>query len=408
MYKVLSKKGYFLYVSVILLTLYSCDFKKKNAEQIRAHKYGILINAKSGERSNDRILWVNSLDTGEINTEQNSIDISSKLGSSIVMRDGYLFNFDKHTHLLTKFSYDEHQLVDKGSVKLKDFDIISYTVNLDSTLLYISASTYIGANSYLIINSKTMKQVKKGVLHLPIANRQLLKDNFGWLANHKLYIAYSSFDENYDFCSDTSYMAVLDYPGFGHPKISKDTRSAFPGTGINGLFNSFEDKTGNIYVLTSPVFYHGNHPTAPTAFYRLSKGKYAFDQDYFFDLSALAKGSHLLGIAYAGNGKVILATSSYPSTGNSDYYVADVYDKTLKLLLKKQHVPNYIWGTSGFTEGENAYFIVNIKDNLAQIYRYNSSTGELKKGAVIKGIVSEKSSYKIFTSPFRQEKIQQH
>lgn len=377
-----------------LLTLNACTHK--NSEKAENYRYGILINATSGERSNDRIVWANSLDSGEINTEQHSLDISGKLGLSVVMKDSFLFNFDKHTHQFTKFSYAAHKLTNKGSVQLGNFDVLSYTVNLDSNLMFISGSGRSEENRYYIVDSRSMKPTDSGTLKLPVGKKQLLKDNFGWLSNHKLYIAYSSFDEHYDFCSDTSYMAVMDYPGFGNPKIAKDTRSAFPGTGINGLFNSFQDKKGDIYILTSPIFYHGNHPTAPTAFYRLSKGSTAFDQDYFFNLSALAEGSHLLGIVYAGNGKVILATSSYPLTESSDYYVADVYDKTMKPLLEKQPVPNYIWDTSGFTERENGYFIVNGKDHKAQVYRYNSNTGKLTKGAVIRGIVTPKSSYKVF------------
>jgi hypothetical protein len=166
---------------------------------------------------------------------------------------------------------------------------------------------------------------------------------------------------------------------------------------VNGLFNTFSDHKGDLYIVTAPIYYLGNNPNASTGFFRVNKGAQSFDKDYFFNLSSLINGGHLLGITYAGNGKVIMATTRYPSQKKSDFYVADVYNKTLKPLLKDKHEPNYTWGTGGFNEGSKAWFIVNENNN-AQIYSYNSLTGELRKGAIIKGIVSDQSSYLIFSS----------
>lgn len=382
-----------LRISFAALLIGACSpADKKNSTQ---NKYLLIINGEKGSRDEDRMLWFDALDSNLILHTDQASSINNKLGSAVIPTDSFLLSFDKKAGSLSKYLYAADGLKPVAELKLQDFEYISFTTRLDSSLLYISGRGENNISSYAIVNTKEMELAKKGQLNLPVAKGQNASDNFGILKEHQFYIGYSSFGEDYDHCSDTSYLAVLDYPGLKLKTVDKDTRSAFPGAGVNGLFNYFTDAKDDLYVLTSPVFYHGNHPTAPTAFYRLSSGKGTFDKDYFFNLSAQLKGDHLLGITQAAAGKVILATISFPSTGKSDYYLADVQAKTLKLLLKNQNQPNFIWGTSGFYDGKNASFIVNEAEGKARMYVYDSDKDILRKGPTLAGKISRKSSYLI-------------
>jgi hypothetical protein len=375
------------------LLIAGCGGSNQNSPE--KHKYLLIINGEKGSRDEDRMLWFDSLDSNLVLHTDRASMINNKLGSTIILNDHFLLSIDKKSGLFSKYQYAEDGLKRGGELKLEDFEYISFTTKLDSTLLYIGGRGHKNISSYAIIDQEKMLLVQKGRLDLPVAAGQNASDNFGMLKNNHLYVGYSSFGEDYDHCSDTSYLAVLDYPALKLKSVDKDVRSAFPGSGVNGMFNFFADAKEDLYVLTSPVFYHGNHPTASTAFYRISNGKGEFDKEYFFDLSEQLNGIHLLGITQAAAGKVILATISFPSTGKSDYYVADVYKKTIKLLLKNQNQPNFVWGTSGFYDGVNASFIVNESQGKARMYVYDGNKDILRPGPAIEGNVSSKSSYLI-------------
>lgn len=384
-------------LSLIFLStcLMACQPKhSENTSSGKAPKYVLLVNGEKGSREQDRMIWLNSLDSGEVINTSQGTDISNTLGTYVIIRDSFLISLDKKTQTLSKYNYKEDQLVPSGKLAVKGFDFISNTVDLGPNQLYISGQG--DKDMHLIIDPQQMKLLKKAPWNFPVAKDQFRFETSASLHEGKLYLGYSSFGKEFDHCSDTSYLAVLDYPALNNLKITKDTRSAFPGTGVNGLFDSFIDAHGDQYLLSSPVFYHGNHPKAPTAFYKIAKGAATFDQEYFFNLSSLTKGVHLLGITNAGNGQVVLVTAPIPATGKTDYYIADVYKKTLKLLLKDQQYPNFIWGTSGFFDGSKAYFVVNEKDSQAQVYSYDAKKEVLKKGVLIKGSVSSKSSYLLF------------
>ncbi|MNK14562.1 hypothetical protein D3C87_326860 [compost metagenome] len=370
---------------------------EKSKDQ-HAGKYLLIINGEKGNRDKDRAVWFNSLDSGTVINAGDGADISGKLGSAVILRDSFALSLDKKTGILQKFAYTQEGITAKKSLKLQGFEYISYAADLDSGRMLISGRGSQNISRYAMFDTKSMQLLKTDSFKLPVAKGQSLSDNFGVLSDKRFYVGYSSFGADYDQCSDTSYFAVLDPQGMRPLSVSRDIRSAFPGAGVNGMFSFFKGAYGDLYVLTSPVFYHGNHPTAPTAFYRVGKGKASFDKDYFFNLSEKLQGMHLLGIAQAGPGKVILATISYPSTGRSDFYLADVHKQTLRLLLKDQFQPSFVWGTSGGNIEKQAYFIVNGSEGTAQLYLYDALSDTLKKGALIKGEISPKSSY-LLTSP---------
>lgn len=402
MSKIYNQSGLLLICSFLIGSCFctGCGQSSKDSKRQNdaAFKYGILINAKKGERVADRIVWTNTLDSGVIDAENNFTNMSGKLGTHVIVSNGLLFNFNKATHQFSKYRFNGQQLIAEDSLKLNGFDYLSSSVSLDSNKLYLCGHSAGSADTYAIIDTRSMQMLRSDSLKLPVAAGRILVQTFVRFVADKLYLGYSSFDENYEYSSDTSYLAVFDYPGFRRLHIAKDTRSAFPGTGVNGLLSSFSDQKGDLYIIASPIFYLGNHPTAATGFYKVKKNARDFAENYFFNLSSLAGGAHFLGITYAGNGKVIMATTRYPSTKKSDFYVADVYAKTLTPLLKNKNEPNYNWATGGMKEGDKAWFIVN-EDNYAQVYCYNALTGKLSKGAVISGIVSNQSSYLMFPAP---------
>ncbi len=359
-------------------------------------KYLLLVNGEKGSRSSDRMLWFDSLDSAVVLETGKGNPIPNLLGSYVILQDSFLLTLRKAEESIQRYNYTAQGLQADRAVKVAGLQYLAYSVKLDSNKLFISGSGYNNVTSYAIVDSRQMKLIKAGKLRLPVARGQKPNDTFGQLKKNKFYVGYSSFGDDFDHCSDTSYLAVFDYPALQERTIDKDTRSAFPGAGVNGVFSSFIDAQNDIYVLTSPVFYHGNHPTAPTAFYRVLNGDTVYDESYFFNLSAELHGQHLLGIAQAGPDKVILTTIAYPSTGKSDYYVADVKSKKLTLLLKNQVQPNFVWGTSGCWDGQQTIFVVNETKGSSRIYVYDPSGDKLSKGPAITGEVSEKSSYLLF------------
>jgi hypothetical protein len=179
-----------------------------------SYKYGILINAKKGERTNDRIVWINSLDTGHIDPEKNVTDLSQKLGTHVIMGNGFLLSFNKTTHQLSKYKLNGQELILNDSIKLKQFDYLSSSINLDSNKLYLSGHSTENADSYTIIDTRYMRLLKSASLKLPVAPKQILSQNFAVRIADKLYIGYSSFDEKYEFSSDTSYLAIFSYQSY--------------------------------------------------------------------------------------------------------------------------------------------------------------------------------------------------
>ncbi len=356
-------------------------------------KYLLLINGEKGSREHDSMIWFDSLDSSLVLHTGQGTAINERLGSAVIPQDSFLLSMDKKTGTLEKYPYSFDGLSEKGKLTLGEFEYISFTTMIGHDQLYISGRGRKNISSFAVVDTKDMKVIRRGKLALPVASGQNPSDNFGVLKGNRFYVGYSSFGEDYDHCSDTSYLAVMDYPSLKRLSLAKDTKSAFPGAGVNGLFNYFQGGDGAMYILTSPVFYHGNHPTAPTAFYRIGAGRSGFDPSYFFDLSSKLGGVHLLGITQAGGNQVILSTTAFPSTGKGDYYLADVKRKTLKLLLKDRLQPNFVWGTSGFYDGVHASFIVNEKQGESRIYVFDVKKGNLRKGPAIRGAVSPLSSF---------------
>jgi len=380
-----------LFVCLIATLIVNCrsGVQKKSTKG----KYLLLINGEKGSREKDNMIWFDSLDSSIVLSTDQGTAINERLGSAVIPQEDFLFSMDKKTGTMQKYAYSPDGLTEKGKLTLREFEYISFTTKIDAEQLYISGRGRNNISSFAVVDIKNMMVIRRGKLALPVASGQNSSDNFGILNGNRFYVGYSSFGEDYNHCSDTSYLVVMDYPSLKRISLAKDTRSAFPGAGVNGLFNYFEGGDGALYVLTSPVFYHGNHPTAPTAFYRVGEGRGGFDPEYFFELSSKLKGAHLLGITQAGEDQVILSTIAFPSTGKSDYYLADVKKKTLKLLLKDQLQPNFVWGTSGLYDGTHASFVVNEKLGESRIYVYDVKKGNLIKGPAIRGSVSAKSSF---------------
>jgi len=379
----------------LLITLLSACLSNEQ-EGSKTHKYLLLINGEKGSRSADRMLWFDTLDSAAVLETEKGSSIQNLLGAYVILQDSFLLTLNKEKKSLQKYNYTVQGLAADGAINVTGLQYLAYTVKLDSSKLFISGSSAQNNASYVIVDPGKMKLVGTGKLRLPVASGQKANDTFGRLKKNKLYVGYSSFGDDFDHCSDTSYLAVFDYPALQERTIARDTRSAFPGAGVNGVFSSFSNAQNDIYVLTSPVFYHGNHPTAPTAFFRVLNGDTVYDKSYFFNLSAQLQGQHLVGIAQAGPDKVILATMAYPSTGTSDYYVADVKSKKLTLLLKNQVQPNFVWGTSGYWNGAQTLFVVNETQGKSRVYIYDPSLQKLSKGPSITGGVSKNSSYLIF------------
>lgn len=137
--------------------------------------------------------------------------------------------------------------------------------------------------------------------------------------------------------TDTTYVAVYDYPEMKLNKIMKDTRTGPAGSWYahNGIF---KDELGDMYLMSNSSFTNGySQSTKNAAFVRIPAGSTEFD-DYFFDFEGGTGGLKPAHIKYLGNGLVFAEVCTLaPQTINDRWSdkslkccIIDIYNKTVK------------------------------------------------------------------------------
>ncbi|MFV0538160.1 MAG: DUF4374 domain-containing protein [Dysgonomonas sp.] len=158
-------------------------------------------------------------------------------------------------------------------------------------------------------------------------------------SNGKIYVTYfhmSQSDWSTRF-TDTTYVAVYDYPDMTLNKIMKDTRTGPAGSWYahNGIF---KDEIGDMYLMSNSSYTNGfSQSTKNAAFVRIPAGSTEFD-NYFFDFEAKTGGLKPAHIKYLGNGLVFAEVCTVnPQTVNDRWSdksvkccIIDIYNKTVK------------------------------------------------------------------------------
>lgn len=189
--------------------------------------------------------------------------------------------------------------------------------------------------------------------------------------------------------TDTTYVAVYNYPSMTLEKVMKDTRTGPAGSWA--AFNAFlKDETGDIYVMSNSSMANGfSQATKKAAFLRIPGGTTAFDPDYFFDFEEITGGMKPAHVHYIGNGLVFAEVSTLTNQTADDRWtdkdlkccIIDLYNKAVT-DIKEIPVHN---GNGGrrFTvlvDGGKVYFPVSTTDGI-YIYRIDPATAVAELGA---------------------------
>lgn len=157
-------------------------------------------------------------------------------------------------------------------------------------------------------------------------------------SNDKIYVTYfhmsqTDWSTNY---TDTTYVAVFDYPDMTLNKIMKDTRTGPAGSWYahNGIF---KDERGDMYLMSNSSLTNGfSQNTKKAAFVRIPAGTTEFD-NYFFDFETYTGGLKPAHIKYLGNGLVFAEVCTLNPQTIGDRWsdkslkcsIIDIYNKTV-------------------------------------------------------------------------------
>lgn len=146
----------------------------------------------------------------------------------------------------------------------------------------------------------------------------------------KVYMTYFGMNPK-DFetpYTDTTYVAVYDYPEMTLNTLIKDTRTGPAGSWYahNGIF---QVENGDLYIMSNSSQANGySQSTKNAGFLRIPKGTTAFDE-YHFDFEARSGGLKPAHIQYIGNGLVFAEVSTVENQTSADRWT----DRDLKCCI---------------------------------------------------------------------------
>ena len=161
------------------------------------------------------------------------------------------------------------------------------------------------------------------------------------IRNNYMYVAlFYSKGQNWTPCLKTCEIAVIDLTkvdpnstdnASAVVKRISDTRGSYTGAGNAGGGSSYMvmDENNDIYVLCHNMWAGERETTGlPACVLRIKSGETEFDQNYYFDVEAVANNNPVLGLEYAGNGKffgVVQDPSAIDPNNEWSYYLDPIY-----------------------------------------------------------------------------------
>ncbi|RQO67471.1 hypothetical protein DBR43_23330 [Pedobacter sp. KBW06] len=393
-----AKNGVLFFSSIILFyCLPSCREQQGNTVAASEKKYSIYILGKDGK---EFIMETNTLDSGLLYPEKTGAKLDEKeIDRELVVRDGFYYLLNRKKNSFIKYKEAEQAIVEVASTPLENFSIDNYYwLNKDTLLLTGLNRTDYSQVKYAIIKTDDMKVLTIGDLAIPrpFGKYTSISTGFVELRNKQLFLGYTYHQKlsSYDYTtSDTTYLALFNYPQMTKIRIDKDVRSTYPG-GTNMVQPySFNDEKGNYYFMTCPGIALGNRADLPTGIFRINAGEDTLDKNYFFNISASVIRNHAYGIWYLGGNQAIIRAerkdlfkglSDHYSTAHFEFYLIDLSSGK---VLKKLELP-LDKGTRRaciIVSGNTAYIAVNSTKEGNYIWLYNIKTGALKKGLQLTG-----------------------
>lgn len=380
---------YFLSLPVLFLNCTSAT-KETEAERTKA-EYGIIVFAGE-EEDEEYLLTTDSLSGGFVKIRPDAEKIYSLVSA---YGNGYFYGIDDGKPKFTRYIPTDKGLVTDVEIPFHQVawnPYESWYNWIDTHTILLGSSMDGHRFTYSIIDVKAMKIVKSGDLDIPQpAEGQLFGGVLGVYRDKKLFVGYTHHTgwQSKKSSSDTTFLAVIEYPSMKTLSIEKDTRSTSPGgLYLHATYSMIEN--GDIYFLAAPGERTHRHSSAKTAMYRIKKGAETIDKEYFWEIGDEDKEGYIL--YPLGDGKALIKMiernkvkqyMDYLGRGVADYYLLDVRKQTKTKLALPADV-------LGFTENvlvDNgmAYIGVTEKKNESYIWEYNIGTGALKKGLKVEG-----------------------
>lgn len=385
-----------LWLLILFASLIACQNKTEQTGNAADGKYGIVVFA--GEDNDEEyFLQTNSLSAGEVKIPEQATEIHSMLFGN---HDGYYYGIDDRVPFFTKYKPGNKGLEVEKTI---DFDRKTWMI-YDSWYNWVDERTMLVGSSmdgeqftYKLIDVVDMRTRAQGNINIPKPPKGLKYGGLiGQLRGNRLFLAYTYFNgwQTGVAPSDTTYLAVVDFPSMQTVQVHKDTRSTWPG-GIYLHAPYSIEQEGDIYMLAAPGDRTYAHPKAVSGIFKIKKGEETFDKDYFFELTDNKKQECYL-LYNLGDGKALVKMvdkdkakkfTDYMTGFNTRYCVLDLNKKTKKEL----DIPLSMlaFTESVLVENGKAYLAVTPGKNESFIWEYDIKTGALKKGAKIEGQVLE-------------------
>lgn len=378
------------YLSVALLLMAGAC---QHTEPRETGRYGIITF--TGEDSEEEyLITTDSLTGGFLKIPKGSERIYSLIFSC---HGGYYYGIDDGKPVFTRYKATPGGL--KADAQLPFHDVPwrifqSWYNWIDETTLFLGSTMNGRKFVYSLIDVRKMELTARGELDIPPLSEGYYGGVMGQFRDNRLLVAYTRYLgwDNPAPVSDTTYLAVIDYPSLKTLAIHKDTRSTWPG----GIYlhgpTSFIDESGDIYLVTAPGGRTHHHPTARPGIYRIRKGEETFDPDYFLPVAGEGREAYLL--FDIGDGKALVRTvdrslirqyEDYLYKPVAGYSLADLKNGS----VRKLDLPT---GILDFTETvlvENGKVYIVIAENKKEsyIWEYDPVSEKITRGAKIEGRV---------------------
>lgn len=390
----------------VIYGLGACKSENDTEEVVQPEVSNYVIYGASGTPAADYMLRTTALNSGTLTSVGNGIELTGKLRDMrwVIRKERDFYNLDNTAKKLSKYKLEDNSFTTVSEIPFTHFSALIWYQWIDDTNLLLGGNSDDGKTTkYVLLNTSTFTITQSGDFALPApATGRMITACAGIIKDGKLHLTYSYTDDNYtngSYSSDTSYLAVMDYPSLANLKLSQDTRSAFPGTARAGAESAFV-YNNDIYIVTSPIAWNGDNTTKPTGIYRIKNGETTFDKDYFFNLSALVENNDPDGLLYLGDGKIFarnyraenVTTWADWSKPIVEYMFIDLAAQT----IKKMDLPlAYGAATTYVYENGKIYFQVKTDADGIYIYEYNTTSGQLSKGLKVEGLTSVTGLFKL-------------
>lgn len=389
----------------VICGLSSCSDNDSDAT-VEPEVSNYVLYGATGTPAANYMLRTSNLAAGAITSVGNGIELTGKLRDMrwVIRKNRDFYNLDEAGKKLSKFKLEDNAFTTVAEIPFTHFTYLIWSQWLDDTTLLLGGNAEDGQTTkYVIVNTTTFTITSSGTFAIPApAPGKMLTACAGIIKDGKLHLTYSYTDDLYSngsYSSDTSFLAVMDYPALTNVKLSQDTRSAFPGTARAGAESAFV-YNNDIYIVTSPIAWNGDNTTKPTGIYRIKNGETTFDKDYFFNLSTLVNNNDPDGLLYLGDGKIFarnykdenVTTWADWSKPIVEYMFIDLPSKT----IKKMNLPlSYGASTTYVYENNKIYFQVKTDADGIYIYEYDVAADKLSKGLKVDGLSSVTGLFKL-------------